>query len=101
IHYIAIMSSGVISIEFAGILAHTATIFMQNPSTAAFWDQVSIMLFGGSFGMSLFQSYTKRFIGIQMDDRAKMFFIVLIVPLLAALCWTIYSKILPMTSFHF
>lgn len=93
--WIVTLSMGVISIEFTGIAVHTATIFMQNSATATFWDHVSIFLFGGSFALSIFQSYTKRFTGKQMDDRIGILFIIVITVLLVALSWIVFTRIIP------
>lgn len=92
IHWVATMSLGVISIDFAGIFAHTATIFIQDPSTALFWDHVSLALFGGSFSLSVFQSYTKRFIGRQVKDRTSVILVIVFVVLIATLWWIEYFQ---------
>lgn len=96
IHWVATMSLGVISIEFTGIFAHTATIFMQDHSAAVFWDHVSLTLFGGSFGLSIFQSYTKRLIGRKFDDRTNMLFVILLVVLLVVISWIAFPKLIPL-----
>ena len=71
--YIVTTSLGTISIEFSGILAHSATFFIPDHSTAIFWDNVSILLFIGGFCLSAFQSYTKKFIGIPTGEEQKCF----------------------------
>lgn len=98
--YIVITSLGTISIEFTGILAHSATFLMPDHSMALFWDKISIVLYVGGFFLSAFQSYTKRFIGVPVDERTKMIFIVFIIPALVVLLWIVYSELLPRTSFH-
>lgn len=94
--YIVCISLGTISLEYAGILAHTASFLMPDHLTSMFWDGISIVLFMGGFGLSAFQSYTKRFIGMPTNDRTKMIFIVFIIPALIYLLWITYNGILSM-----
>ena len=94
--YISTTSLGIISLEFAGILAHTATFLMSDASTAAYWDHISIVLLIGGFALSAFQSYIKRFNRPIYDDRVKMIFIVFIIPALAYLEWLGWSHLAPL-----
>lgn len=80
--YISTMSLGTISLEFAGILAHTSTLLMTDSATISYWNNVSIALLIGGFGLSAFQSYIKRFNRAMTDDRVKIILIVGIIPAL-------------------
>ncbi len=94
--YISTTSLGTISLEFAGILAHTATFLISDPSTAALWDHVSIALLIGGFGLSAFQSYIKRFNRAILDERVKIIFIVSVIPALIYLEILAWIHIAPM-----
>lgn len=94
--YISTTSLGTISIEFTGILAHTATFLMSDASTAAYWDHVSIVLLISGFALSAFQSYSKRFNRAILDDRVKMIFIISVIPALIYLEWLAWSHLAPL-----
>lgn len=80
--FISTTSLGTISLEFAGILAHTTTLLMTNSSDIAYWDYVSMALLVAGFGLSALQSYSKRFNRPILDERLLLILIVVVVPAL-------------------